>query len=184
MPWRSQVAIYARRPHSKCWRTDTHTRSHTEDKRHRERERGRICLIVWPTLTDGCALPKEQCDWENGPSVTLAVCVFVCVLMHVRQCYKSKCYTSIVTVPDSPDSNQAGRTVNSRSGLNNRHQSGLNATRRKPLHTSMPASFPAKTLLPASPLSISFFFYSLFDSPETPSRHWSLFFSSHPQPGL
>lgn len=93
---------YVRRPETHCWRANTRIHSQREKERQREKKRGRICLIVWPTLTDGPTLPKEQCDWENGPSVTLAVCVFVCVLMHVWQCYKSKCYTSIVSVPLYP----------------------------------------------------------------------------------
>ena len=95
MPWRSQVAVG---PQTHVY---THTQRMRERDRERERERkrererenergrerererqtGRICLIVWPTLTDGRTLPKEQRDWENGPSVTLAVCV--CALMHV-----------------------------------------------------------------------------------------------------
>lgn len=80
VPWRSQVVdMLGGLKHT----GGAQTRVYIQRKRGRERERGRICLIVWPTLTDGHTLQKEQCDCENGPSVTLAVCVFVCVLMHV-----------------------------------------------------------------------------------------------------
>lgn len=145
---------------------------HTQ--RDREKERGRICLIVWPTRADGCTLPKEQCDWEIGPSVTRVVCV----LMHVWQCYKSKCYTTLFQshykLLPSFDSNQAGSTVNSRSGLNNRHQSGMRATRRNPLNTSAPRSFTSQPKTAHLPLPPSFLlllpvwlFCNTFQSPKS-----------------
>lgn len=68
-----------RSPRSHCWLLNTLKHRGREMKR----EGGRIPLIVQPALTDGRTLLKEQCDWENGPSVTLTVCVlYVCLRMY------------------------------------------------------------------------------------------------------
>lgn len=68
---------------------------------HTHSERKRICLIVWPTRTDGHAFPKEQSDWKNGPSVTLAlrvfVCAYACMTVLQKQMLHKHCFRDTVT---------------------------------------------------------------------------------------
>lgn len=129
------------------------------------------------------AMGKNGHQWPSQfPSHCL--CVFLCMYDSVMNTNVTQAlFQSHCNPLPSPDNNQAGRTVNSGRGLNNRHQSGLSAMRRKPLHTSMPPSvlhfLPSQNSSPRLPHSASFFFYSLFDSPATLSRHSSLFVSSH-----
>lgn len=79
------------------------------------------------------------------------VCAYACMSVTKANVTQVLFQSHCIPLP-SLDSNQVGRTVNSTSGLNNRHQSRRNAMRRKPLHTSMPPSF---LILPTKPKPIS-----------------------------
>lgn len=108
----------------------------------------------------------EKMAISDPRSVSVCVCVFLCMYDSVMNTNVTQAlFQSHYNPLPSPDNNRAGRTVNSGRGLNNGHQSGLSATRRKHLHTSMPPSvlhfLPSQNSSPRLPLSPSFFLFLL-----------------------
>lgn len=97
---------------------------------------------------------------HQWPSQCVGLCVRLCMFDSVTKANVIQVlFQSHCNPLPSPDSNQAGRTVNRRSGLNNRHQSGMNATRRKilpHLNASFLPCFPSrpKPLYPPSSFSL------------------------------
>lgn len=94
--------------------------------------------------------------------LSVCVCVLVCLCMYdsVTKANVTLVHSHCNPLP-SPDSHLAGRMVNSRRGVNNRHQSRLNTRRRKALHTSTPPS----VYIPANSPLLAFLFLPLSTFP-------------------